>query len=230
LKRAASQPDEWLTYGRDYAETHYSPLKQIDDKNVSRLGLAWSCETQTQGAFEDTPLVANGVVYGTGSWSIVCAVDTRTGKKKWNWDPDVDRNFGSHACCGPNNRGVAIYDGKVFVGVLDGRLAALDQETGKQIWSVKTTEDDYQSITGAPRVVKGKVIIGQRRRGVWCVRLRLGVRCQHGQARLAVLRHPRRSIQAGGKSGAHKGADHLEWRVVEDRRRRHGVGHVPIRS
>jgi quinohemoprotein ethanol dehydrogenase len=132
LKHAASQPNEWLTYGRDYAETHYSPLKEINDQNVSRLGHAWSWETGT----------------------------TAMGKKKWRYDPDVDRSFGSHACCGPNNRGVAIYDGKVFVGVLDGRLVALDEETDKKIWSVKTTEDDYQSITGAPRVVKGKVIIG----------------------------------------------------------------------
>jgi quinohemoprotein ethanol dehydrogenase len=160
LKRAASQPNEWLTYGRDYAETHYSPLKEINDQNVSRLGLAWSWETGTTATFEGTPLIADGVIYGTGSWSVVFAVDARTGKEKWRYDPDVDRSFGSHACCGPNNRGVAIYDGKVFVGVLDGRLAALDQETGKKLWSVKTTEDDYQSITGAPRVVKGKVIIG----------------------------------------------------------------------
>jgi quinohemoprotein ethanol dehydrogenase len=160
LKSAVSKPDEWLTYGRDYAETHYSPLNRINDKNISRLGLAWSYETQTQATFEGTPLIANGVIYATGSWSVVFAVDARTGKQKWRYDPDVDHNFGSHACCGPNNRGVAIYDGKVFVGVLDGRLAAIDQETGKQIWSVKTTEDDYQSITGAPRVVKGKVIIG----------------------------------------------------------------------
>jgi glucose dehydrogenase len=87
-------------------------------------------------------------------------VDARTGKEIWRHDPDVDRSFGSHACCGPNNRGVAIYDGMVYVGVLDGRLIALDQKTGGKVWSVKTTEDDYQSITGAPRVVKGKVIIG----------------------------------------------------------------------
>ncbi len=160
LKRAPSRPNEWLTYGRDYAETHYSPLKQIDDRNVGRLGLAWSYETHTVATFEDTPLIADGVIYGTGSWSVVFAVDARTGKEIWRHDPDVDRSFGPHACCGPNNRGVAIYDGMVYVGALDGRLIALDQKTGKTIWSVKTTEDEYQSITGAPRVVKGKVIIG----------------------------------------------------------------------
>jgi len=160
LKTAASKPDEWLTYGRDYAETHFTPLKQIDDKNVGRLGLAWSFATQTDGGFEDTPLVSNGVIYGMGSWSVVFALDARTGAEKWRWDPKVDRGFGSHACCGPNSRGVALYDGKVYVGVLDGRLTALDQETGKELWTVKTTEDDYQSITGAPRVVKGKIIIG----------------------------------------------------------------------
>ncbi len=160
LKAAPSKAEEWLTYGRDYAETHFTPSNQITDKNVSRLGLAWSFATQTDGGFEATPLISNGVLYGTGSWSVVFAVDAKTGVEKWRWDPKVDRAFGSHACCGPNNRGVALYDGKVYVGVLDGRLAALDLETGKEVWSVRTTDDDYYSITGAPRVVKGKVIIG----------------------------------------------------------------------
>jgi len=160
LKAASSRADEWLTYGRDYAETHFTPLDQINDRNVSRLGLAWSFATRTDGGFEDTPLVSNGVLYGTGSWSVVFAVDAKTGTEKWRWDPKVDRSFGSHVCCGPNNRGVALYDGKVYVGVLDGRLVALDEKTGQQVWSVNTAEDDYQSITGAPRIVKGKVIIG----------------------------------------------------------------------
>ena len=158
--RDAAKTSDWLTYGHDYAETHFSPLKLINDKNVHRLGLHWSFETNTEATYEDTPLISNGVIYGTGSRSIVFAVDARTGKEKWRYDPDVDRSFGRRACCGPNNRGVALYEGKVYVGILDGRLAALDQETGKKIWSVKTTEGDYQTITGAPRVVKGKVIIG----------------------------------------------------------------------
>jgi quinohemoprotein ethanol dehydrogenase len=155
LKRAPSQPDEWLMYRRD-AETHYSPLKEIDDRNVSRLGLTWSYETNTVATFEGTPLIADGVIYATGSWSVVFAVDARTGKEIWRHDSDVNRAFGSHACCGPNNRGVAIYEGMVYVGVLDGRLIALDQKTGQS----RPPEDDDQSITRAPRVVKGKVIIG----------------------------------------------------------------------
>jgi quinohemoprotein ethanol dehydrogenase len=159
LRTAA--PDEWVTYGRDYAETHFSPLKQINIENVGRLGLAWSWETGTEGGMESTPLISNGVLYGTGPWSVVFAVDARTGKQKWRYDPDVARVNGPRLCCGPVNRGVALYQGKVYVGALDGRLIALNAETGKVAWSVQTTDPkEDHSITGAPRVVKGKVIIG----------------------------------------------------------------------
>jgi quinohemoprotein ethanol dehydrogenase len=154
-------PDEWVTYGRDYAETHFSPLKQINAENVARLGLAWSWETGTEGGIESTPLISNGVLYGTGPWSVVFAVDARTGKQKWRYDPDVPRVNGPRLCCGPVNRGVALYRGKVYVGALDGRLIALNAETGKVAWSVQTTDPkEDHSITGAPRVVKGKVLIG----------------------------------------------------------------------
>jgi len=154
--------DEWVTYGHDYAETHHSPLKQINASNVSRLGLAWSFDTESQGAMEDTPLVSNGIIYGTGAWSVVTAADARTGKFLWRWDPEVSRSYSKCLCCGPQNRGVALYKGTVYVGVLDGRLAALDSNTGKLKWKVQTTDpDEAYSITGAPRVVKGKVIIGQ---------------------------------------------------------------------
>jgi quinohemoprotein ethanol dehydrogenase len=174
LRRAAQNGDEWLTRGHDYAETYFSPLKQIDTGNVSRLGLAWSYDTETaQGALEATPLAANGTLYATGTWSVVFAVDVRTGKQKWRWDPEISRQSfvtdakgirvrnGPSVCCGPVNRGVALYQGKIYAGLLDGRLVALDAETGKVVWQVQTTnkEEDY-SITGAPRVVKGKVIIG----------------------------------------------------------------------
>src|SRR5579862_3288740 len=89
LRKAA--PDEWVTYGRDYAETHFSPLKQINAENVGRLGLAWSWETGTAGNMEATPLFSNGVLYATGPWSVVFAIDARTGKEKWRYDPDVAR-------------------------------------------------------------------------------------------------------------------------------------------
>jgi quinohemoprotein ethanol dehydrogenase len=162
LKNAAKNGDEWVTYGRDYAETHYSPLKQIDPTNVSRLGLAWSWETGSPsgGRVEGTPLFSNGVLYGSLAWDVLFAVDARTGKMKWKYDPDIPRQHISQVCCGPVNRGVALYNGKVYAGLLDGRLIALDQETGKKLWEVQTLIDPGAIITGAVRVVKGKVIVG----------------------------------------------------------------------
>src|SRR3954468_14530321 len=88
LKNAGKNADEWLTYGRDYAETHFSPLKQIDTTNVKRLGLAWSWETESPAGarVESTPLISNGVLYSTLGWNVMVAVDARTGKQKWRWD------------------------------------------------------------------------------------------------------------------------------------------------
>ena len=157
---------DWVSYGRDYAETHHSPLTQINQSTVGRLGLAWSVDVGSTGKIETTPLVFDGVLYGTSAWSVVYAIDVRSGKVKWRWDPEVAHggpgNAGPPVCCGPVNRGVALYDGRVYVGVLDGRLVALDAATGSPVWSVQTTPagSDY-SITGAPRIVKGRVVIGQ---------------------------------------------------------------------
>jgi quinohemoprotein ethanol dehydrogenase len=157
--------EEWVSYGRDYAETHHSPLTHIDATNVSRLKLAWSTEVGSDGKVETTPLVWDGILYGTSTWSVVYAIDARTGALKWKWDPGLVKGGpamgGARFCCGPVNRGVAIYQGRVFVGLLDGRLVALDAKTGAVVWSVQTVPagTDY-SITGAPRVVKGRVIIG----------------------------------------------------------------------
>jgi quinohemoprotein ethanol dehydrogenase len=143
LKNAAKNGDEWITYGRDYSETHYSPLKQVDTTNVKHLGLAWSWETESPsgGRLEATPLYANGVLYGSLAWDVLFAVDARTGKLKWRWDPEIPREHISQICCGPVNRGVALYNGKVYAGLLDGRLVALNQETGKVVWQVQTLED-----------------------------------------------------------------------------------------
>jgi quinohemoprotein ethanol dehydrogenase len=176
LKSAVKNADEWLTNGRDYTERRYSPLKQIDASNVKRLGLAWYYDTGSfAGTVETTPIISNGTLYGTIPWSVVFAVDAKTGKEKWRWDPKIGhQNFppgsagkpdrvrtGPSICCGPGNRGVAVYDGKVYVGTLDARLVALDAETGKVVWDVRTAgENEDYSITGAPLIVKGKVIIG----------------------------------------------------------------------
>src|SRR5262245_38509356 len=118
LRNAGKNADEWLTYGRDYAETHYSPLKQIDTTNVNRLGLAWSWDTESPAGarVEATPLVANGVMYGSLGWNVLFAVDARTGKMKWRWDPEIPRQLMLKICCGPVNRGVALYNGKVYAG------------------------------------------------------------------------------------------------------------------
>src|SRR5215472_9790787 len=134
LRRADSRTGDWLTHGRNYAETRFSPLNQITAGNVKTLGLAWAFDTETTRGLEATPIVAGGVMYTTGSWSIVYAVDARTGKLLWKWDPQVPGPYGQKACCDVVNRGVALYRGKVYVGVLDGRLAALNADTGKLVW------------------------------------------------------------------------------------------------
>ena len=160
--RTAS-PADWLAYGRDYAETHYSPLDQIRTSNVASLRPAWTADLATPtGSIEATPIVSDGVMYVTGPWSTVVALDARTGAVKWRWDPQLPRQGGPRLCCGPVNRGVALYDGKVYVGLLDMRLVALDAATGAVAWEAQTSIDreDAYSITGAPRIVKGKVIIG----------------------------------------------------------------------
>jgi quinohemoprotein ethanol dehydrogenase len=153
---------EWVTYGRDYAETHYSPLTQVSITTVADLAQAWSTELGAPGTLETTPLVANGVLYASGPWSTVFAMDARTGRMKWTWDPKLPTTGGPRLCCGAVNRGVALYDGRVYVGLLDGRLVALDAATGTKVWDVQTSVDlkESYSITGAPRVVKGTVIIG----------------------------------------------------------------------
>jgi PQQ-dependent dehydrogenase (methanol/ethanol family) len=156
---------EWLTHGGDYAETRYSSLNQITRENVDRLALAWSIEVGSKdGRQESTPVVANGVLYGTTTWNVLFAIDLRTRELKWSWDPGAPRGRdmgGARYCCGPVNRGPALYGDKVFMGIIDGRLAALDAETGSVEWVVKTVPyDDSYSITGAPRIVDGMVIIG----------------------------------------------------------------------
>jgi quinohemoprotein ethanol dehydrogenase len=176
LLNAGKTGDEWLMSAGNYWQTRYSPLKQVDASNVSRLGLAWYYDTDSlPGTLEASPVISNGILYGTLTWGVVFAVDAGTGKERWRWDPQVGhQNFppgsagnpnkvrtGPSLCCGPGNRGVAVYDGKVYVGTLDARLVALDAETGKIDWEVETADKntDY-SITGAPLIVKGKIIIG----------------------------------------------------------------------
>src|SRR6056300_1031958 len=161
LANAANSGEEWLSYGRDPGETRFSPLDQINVSNVSELGVAWVYDTGTFRGLEATPLVHNGIMYATASWSVVFAVDARTGEELWRYDPQVDRSLGWKACCDVVNRGVAIYDDKVFAGIIDGRLVALDAATGEVVWSEVTVDQSKPyTITGAPRIADGKVLIG----------------------------------------------------------------------
>eukprot|EP01030_Chromulinospumella_sphaerica_P003425 gene3425-3353_t len=152
---------EWLSYGRDYSEQRFSPLSGINEGNVSKLGLTAFVDLGENRGQEATPLMADGVLFTSLSWSKVMAVDAATGKVLWRFDPEVPKGKAIDACCDSINRGVALWEGKVFIGTLDGRLIALDAKTGKKLWDEQTTDPTQAyTITGAPRVVKGKVIIG----------------------------------------------------------------------
>lgn len=152
---------EWLSHSGDYDEQRHSPLTQITRDNVTDLGVAWTYDLATNRGVEATPIVVDGVMYVTSAWSLVYALDARTGAELWVYDPEVDKRVGIKACCDVVNRGVGVYDGKIFVGVIDGRLEALDAKTGAVVWSTVTVDQSKPyTITGAPRVVNGLVLIG----------------------------------------------------------------------
>lgn len=158
----ARETKNWLNYGLDYAETRFSKLNQISPENVDQLGLVWSHNMNSRRGVESTPIVVDGVMYVTASWSVVHALDAVTGEELWVYDPEVPRSYAHKGCCDVVNRGVALYKGKVFVGAYDGYLHAIDATTGTRLWKIDTIENREMSytITGAPRVVNGKVFIG----------------------------------------------------------------------
>jgi len=162
IAAADSEPGNWMSHGRTYDEQRFSPLKQIDSNTVRDLKLAWHFDLPTdRRGQESTPLVVDGVMYVTSAWSKVFALDAKTGELLWEYDPAVPREWGANACCDVVNRGVAVWNGRVYVGTLDGRLVALDAATGKPAWEKLTIDPLWRyTITGAPRVVKGKVLIG----------------------------------------------------------------------
>ena len=152
----------WLNYGLNYAETRYSQLASITTENVAEMGLEWSYDLQSRRGVQATPIVVDGVMFVTASWSIVHALDALTGEQLWVYDPEVPGEFAARGCGDVVNRGVAVYEGKVYVGAFDGYLHALDAATGEQVWKVDTIEnrDMSYTVTGAPRIINGKVIIG----------------------------------------------------------------------
>jgi PQQ-dependent dehydrogenase (methanol/ethanol family) len=161
IAQTDSHPQDWLSHGRGYDETRHSPLDEIDKRNVGTLGLAWFVDLDTHRGQESTPLVVDGVMYLTTAWSKVLALNAQNGRLLWRFDPKVPGATAVKACCDVVNRGAAAWRGKIFVGTLDGRLIALDARSGKPVWSVVTTDQSKPyTTTGAPRVVKGNVLIG----------------------------------------------------------------------
>ncbi|WP_236778686.1 PQQ-dependent dehydrogenase, methanol/ethanol family [Azoarcus olearius] len=159
---AASPGAEWRSHGFDDAGTRFSPLKQITPANVKDLGLVWSYDLESTRGVEATPIVVDGVMYVTAPWSVVHAIDVRSGRRLWTYDPEVPRAHAKNACCDVVNRGVAVHKGVVYVASLDGRLVAIDAASGKRRWEQDTIIDRARpyTVTGAPRVFKDKVIIG----------------------------------------------------------------------
>ena len=162
MQRPEVVPDtDWSLHGLDMNEQRHSALEQINADTVDRLELTWSFDMYTRRGIEATPLMVDGILYVTGSWSMVYALDARTGVLKWFYDPQVDRAFLAKGCCDAVNRGVAYANGKVIVATYDGRLVALSAKDGSVAWDVQTTDRTQSyTITGAPRIAKNKVIIG----------------------------------------------------------------------
>ncbi len=162
LKNAAKTPDRILTYGMSYSHQRFSPLKQINRESVSRLAPAWSYSLDSDKGEESQPLVMNGVMYITSHDKTV-ALDAATGKELWKtmvvYPPETVKTV----CCGIVNRGAALYEGKLFRTLLDGRVQALDAKTGKELWTVRSGDPkDGVAMTGAPLIANGVVIVGWR--------------------------------------------------------------------
>jgi alcohol dehydrogenase (cytochrome c)/quinohemoprotein ethanol dehydrogenase len=161
LLKASSEPGQWLSEGRTYDEQRFSPLARINTENVGKLGLAWFADYDTNRGQEATPLAIDGVLYVSTAWSKVKAFDARTGKLLWAYDPKVPGEIAGRGCCDVVNRGIVAWHGKIYVATYDGRLVALDAKTGDVVWSVYAVDRDKPvTSTGAPRLVKGKIVIG----------------------------------------------------------------------
>ena len=161
IENAAQQPEQWMTYSGGYEEQRHSGLTTINRDTLSDLGVGWTYEMRKTRGVEATPVVVDGVMYVSGSWSVVYALDATTGEELWVYDPEVSGQDAAKGCCDVVNRGLAVYQGKVFVGVFDGRLEALDAATGELLWSTVTVDQSKPyTITGAPRAFNDKVIIG----------------------------------------------------------------------
>jgi alcohol dehydrogenase (cytochrome c) len=159
LDDAAKDANNFLHTNGNYAQTRFYPNKQINKDNVAKLHPAWIFQTEVKESMETSPIVVNGTMFATTSYSHVYAIDAKTGGELWHYKPKLGAI--TTYCCGPNNRGVAVADDRVFVATLDAKLVALDAKTGSVVWEQKLADpEDGYSETMAPTVVKGKVLIG----------------------------------------------------------------------
>ena len=193
IARARGAQPGLVVVRRDYYEQRFSPLHQINDKNVAQLGLTWQFETATQRGLEATPLVVDGVMYATGSWSVTYAIDARTGRQLWKYDPEVHRKYDNIACCDVVNRGAAFYKAGLR---RCARRPARGDRCGERQGRLQTTTSirPAYTITRAPRIAKGKIIIGNAAPNTACA-LCVRVRCRDGKLAWRFYTY-RRSVEA----------------------------------
>ena len=162
LINSDQEPGAWLTGGRDYQQSYFSPLKTINKNNVNQLGFAWEYEIDTTHGFQATPTVVDGIMFSSGPKGAVYALNAKTGEQRWHFEPAIDDSVMAKLCCGPVNRGLVVWQGLVYVASLDGYLYALNADTGSVVWKVDTLTDRTRgySITGAPYIAKDVVVIG----------------------------------------------------------------------
>lgn len=162
LLHLSGEPQTWLTGGRDYQQSYFSPLDQINRDNVRQLGYAWHVDLPGESGYEATPLMVDGVLYGSGPTGTAFALDARDGRKIWEFTPEIDTSFVRKVCCGVVNRGVALWGDRLFVASLDGYLYALDRRDGSLAWRRDTFIDRERgyTITGAPYIANDLVVIG----------------------------------------------------------------------
>jgi PQQ-dependent dehydrogenase (methanol/ethanol family) len=172
LDHAYSDAKDWLTYHHSYRDYNYSALDQINTRNIKNLEVAWiHSPGRSNKGLQGTPLVYDGILYYSGSYSRVFALDGATGQVLWSFFPELDEALIAKQTHSPMNRGIAISHGKVYVGTIDGRLIALDMKTGKKLWDTKLIDSQKLTIgfSGAPIAVKDMVIIGSQG-GEWATR------------------------------------------------------------
>jgi len=161
LLNAENEPEQWMMKGGTYQETYYSPLDEINRDTIDQLELAWYADYDVNLSQQGTPLYVDGVIYVSTAWSMVNAFNARTGELLWHYDPETDREIVTKVCCGIVNRGIAAYEGHIYLGTLDGYLVAINAETGEEAWRKLTVDPDKSyTITSAPRIIKGMVVIG----------------------------------------------------------------------